>query len=144
MSPYYMQHKKWRNKYVIIFPMKARLLGKAAIISVWGRLTLEVDEEWETTNSSCWVHVKVQQVGRILDCSQHGDSSDGVTLQVLREIYWILKWYHSHCLPVPTEWGTSGHKVQPCHSACAVGCGTDETVVLQVKLKTRVLNGTDF
>lgn len=145
MSSYLMQNEKEKNEYIIIYQMKAQPLGKVAIISVWGKLTLEVDEEWEKMSSSCWVHVKVQQAGRILSYSQHSDSSDGAILQVPWEIWLILKRYHCHCcLLVQMEWGTSGHKAQPSHSVCAVECGTNGMVVLRVKLKSVVLNGTDF
>lgn len=73
--------KKW-NKHIIIYQMKAQLHVKAAIIWVWGKLTQEVDGVWEKKSSSCWAHVKVQLVGKILNYSQHDDLYDGVILQV--------------------------------------------------------------
>lgn len=131
--------KEW-NKHIIIYQMKSQLLGKTAIIWVWGKLTQEVDGVWEKKSSSCWVHVKVQLVGKIPHYSRHDDLCGGVILRAPSEMCWILRLYHSHCLLVQMVWGIFVRKVQPFHSAHAVECGINGMAVLQVKLKIVIFN----
>lgn len=109
-----------------------QLFQKSAIIWAWGKLTQGVDGELEKMNSSYWVHVKVQPIGKTPRYSPH-DSGDDAILQVRGEFCWILRLHHFHCLLVQMVWDIFGHKVQPCHLMCAVECGISGMAVLQVK-----------
>lgn len=135
--------KKEINKRVIIHQMNVQLFQKSAIIWAWGKLTQGVDGELEKRNSSYWVHVKVQPIGKTLSCSLH-DSGDDVVLQVRREICLILRLHHFHCLLVQMALDTFVHKVQPRHLMYAVECGINGMAVLQAKLKMAKFNVTNF
>jgi hypothetical protein len=88
--------------------------------------------------------VKVQPIGKTPSYSlQHSDDDD-VILQVQGETCWILRLCHFHCLLVQMVWDTFVHKVQPCHSMCAVECDINGMVVLQAKLKTANFEVTTF